>query len=135
VVYNGDIRTREDWLRLKARFPGVTRWMVGRGAAADPFLFGALKGEARPEVARHHDAVRPEAVRHRDPARLKGFLDDYLAASLEELYGPASVLGRMKELWSYLHQSFVQGERLWKAVRVCRTVEEYRRVAESALVR
>jgi hypothetical protein len=34
----------------------------------------------------------------------------------------------MKELWSYLHQSFDQGERLWRSVRVCRTVEEYRRV-------
>jgi tRNA-dihydrouridine synthase len=124
VVYNGDIRTREEWLRLKARFPSVTRWMVGRGVAVDPFLFGRLRDEARPEVARHHDA-----------ARLKGFLDDYLAASLEELYGPASVLGRMKELWSYLHRSFADGERLWRGVRVCRTVDEYRRVVEEGSFR
>ena len=115
VVYNGDIRTREDWLRLKARFPHITRWMIGRGAAVDLFLFGRLKDAA-------HSA---------DPARLRGFLDDYLAASVEELYGPASVLGRMKELWSYLHQSFAQGERIWRGVRVCRTVDEYRRVVDA----
>ncbi|MDR2850090.1 MAG: tRNA-dihydrouridine synthase family protein [Verrucomicrobiota bacterium] len=117
VVYNGDIRSRADWLRFKARLPGVTRWMVGRGAAADPFLFGALRQDAPPA---------------RDPERLKGFLDEYLAACVEELYGPASVLGRMKELWSYLHRSFAQGERLWLGVRVCRTVDEYRRVADGA---
>lgn len=117
VVYNGDIRTRADFLRLKARFPHITRWMVGRGAAVDPFLFGKLK----------EDTQRDE------PERLKSFLDDYLAASVEELYGPASVLGRMKELWSYLHQSFAQGERIWRNVRVCRTVEEYRRVADEAV--
>jgi tRNA-dihydrouridine synthase len=117
VVYNGDIRSRADFLRFKALFPSVTRWMAGRGAAADPFLFGELRLETPPP---------------RDPARLKGFLDDYLSASVEELHGPASVLGRMKELWSYLHQSFDDGERLWRTVRVCRTVEEYRRVAGEA---
>ena len=113
VVYNGDLRTRRDYLRLKARFPGITRWMIGRGLAIDPFQlerFGASEAPAR------------------DLARLKGFLDDYVALSLGELYGPVSVLGRMKELWSYLHQSLRQGERLWRSVRICRTLEEYHRV-------
>lgn len=117
VVYNGDIRTRGDWQRLKARFPHVTRWMIGRGVAVDPFLFGRLKGEAQSDEA----------------ARLKGFLDEYLAVSAEELYGPASMLGRMKELWSYLHQAFAQGEHLWRSVRVCRTVDEYRRVVDEVV--
>lgn len=115
VVYNGDIRTRGDYLRLKARFPGISRWMIGRGLAADPFLIERIRRDG--EVAR-------------DPERLKGFLDDCLAVSVGELFGPASVLGRMKELWSYQHLSLRQGERIWKSVRVCRTVEEYRRVVE-----
>jgi len=115
VVYNGDIRTRGDLLRLKARFPAVARWMIGRGLASDPFLIERIRREGG------------EAAR--EPERLKGFLDDYLAVSVGELYGPASVLGRMKELWSYLHLSLRQGERIWRSVRVCRTVEEYRRVA------
>jgi tRNA-dihydrouridine synthase len=115
VVYNGDIRTRGDFLRLKARFPSVTRWMIGRGLAADPFLVQRLRGGAESP---------------REAGRLKGFLDDYLAANEEELYGPASVLGRMKELWGYLHASLRQGERAWNAVKICRTLEEYRRVVE-----
>ena len=115
VVYNGDIRTRGDFLRLKGRFPAVSRWMIGRGIAADPFLVERIR----------HGAEKP-----REPLRLKGFLDAYLAQNTGELYGPASVLGRMKELWGYLHLSLRQGERIWKSVRVCRTVEEYQRVVD-----
>ena len=115
VVYNGDIRTHGDYLRLKARFPGVTRWMIGRGLAMDPFL-----------IAR----IRHDHAGEREVARLKGFLDDYVAASAEELYGPVSVLGRMKELWGYLHLSLRQGERVWNSVKICRTMDEYRRVVE-----
>lgn len=110
LVYNGDIRTLQDWQRLKQRFPEVTRWMVGRGAVVNLWLLGELAGGRQAEPL---------------PERLKGFLDDYLAACNSELYGPAAVLGRMKELWSYLHQSLRQGERIWQAVRVCRTPAEY----------
>ncbi len=115
VVYNGDIRTRQDYLRLKARFPGISRWMIGRGLAIDPFLIGRLRSDDAPK---------------REVARLKGFLDDYVAMNTEELYGPASVLGRMKELWGYLHLSLCQGERVWRGVRVCRTLDEYHRVVD-----
>jgi len=113
VVYNGDIRTNRDYLRLKARFPGITRWMIGRGVATDPFLI---------------ERIRRKKTAARDPARLKGFLDDYVAVNTEELYGPASVLGRMKELWGYLHLALRQGERIWVSVRICRTMDEYHRV-------
>ena len=115
VVYNGDIRTRGDYARLKARFPGVTRWMIGRGLAIDPFLI---------------ERIRRESEGERQVARLKGFLDDTVAASAEELFGPVSVLGRLKELWSYLHLSLRQGERVWNGVKICRTMDEYHRVVE-----
>lgn len=115
LVYNGDIRTRQDWLRLKQRFPAVTRWMVGRGAVVNLALFGELADEQAPAPSLE---------------KLKGFLDDYLAACAEELYGPAAVLGRMKELWSYLHQSLSEGERLWQTVRICRTLDEYARAVD-----
>jgi tRNA-dihydrouridine synthase len=116
VVYNGDIRTRGDFMRLKARFPAVSRWMVGRGLAIDPFLV---------------ERLRSDTPHTREIERLKGFLDDYVAQSMEELYGPASVLGRMKELWGYLHGVLCQGERVWNGIKICRTMEEYHRVVES----
>lgn len=120
VVYNGDIRTRGDLARLKRRFPSVGRWMIGRGVASDPFLIERIRGEGDPP---------------RDPARLRGFLDDYLAANEAELYGPASVLGRMKELWGYLRASLAAGDRAWAAVRISRTVDEYRRAVDDVFGR
>ena len=115
VVYNGDIRTCADWKRLKERFPQVTRWMIGRGLAANPAVMASIRaGE---------DLPFPRS-------RIRGLLERYLALTEEELCGRGSVLGRMKELWSYLAVSFADGERLWTSVKLCRTVDEYRRVLE-----
>lgn len=113
VVYNGDIKTAADWARLKERFPQITRWMIGRGLAMNPSLLGSIR------------AGRDLPV---DTARLRQFLAAYLAAAETELSGPASILGRMKELWSYLRFSFRNGESLWKSVRLCRTLGEYKSV-------
>ena len=112
VVYNGDIRTRDDFVAMRARFPGICRWMIGRGLAANPFLI---------------EDIRDGVPAMRDTGRLQSFLDEYLAACEEELHGPASVLGRMKELWSYLHAFFPNGGRLWDTIKICRTLDEYRR--------
>jgi tRNA-dihydrouridine synthase len=114
VVYNGDIRTRDDFLAMKTRFPGISRWMIGRGLAMNPFLIEEIKN-APPATREMH--------------RLKSFLDDYLLACEDELHGPAPVLGRMKELWSYRHALFPHGARLWDAIKICRTLGEYRRVS------
>jgi len=112
VVYNGDIRTRDDFLAMQARFPNINRWMIGRGLAMNPFLI---------------EDIRNGVPATRDMNRLHSFLDDYLAACEEELHGPAPVLGRMKELWGYLHAFFPNGGRLWDAIKICRTLDEYRR--------
>jgi tRNA-dihydrouridine synthase B len=114
VVYNGDIRTRRDLERLRAAFPAVASWMIGRGVAADPFLPERLRGDTTP----------------RDPGRLRAFLDDYLAESAAELSGPAALLGRLKELWRHLHLLFAEGESLWQDIRRCRRLDDYRRAVE-----
>ena len=112
VVYNGDIRTRDDFLSMQARFPDIRQWMIGRGLAMNPFLI---------------EDIRNGVPATRDMTRLYSFLDDYVAACADELHGPASVLGRMKELWGYLHTFFPHGDRLWDAIKICRTLDEYRR--------
>jgi tRNA-dihydrouridine synthase B len=38
VVYNGDIKTPEDFKRLSQRFGDVSRWMIGRWFLSNPFL-------------------------------------------------------------------------------------------------
>lgn len=114
VVYNGDIRCVADLEVLQGRFPGVERWMIGRGLAIDPFLVERIRGGCE--------------AGERSVERLRGFLDEYLALSEGELYGPRAVLGRMKELWSYLRLLLCDGERIWSGVKICRSLDEYRRV-------
>lgn len=38
VVYNGDIFSKQDFNRLKMRFPSVCDWMIGRGLLFNPCL-------------------------------------------------------------------------------------------------
>ncbi len=44
VIYNGDLRTAEDVLRLKERFPDLPGLMIGRGLLSDPSLARQLRG-------------------------------------------------------------------------------------------
>jgi tRNA-dihydrouridine synthase len=119
VIYNGDIRTRADYARLKARFPSVTGWMIGRGLVADPFLASAIRGDDDPTRDRL--------------AEIRSFADDLLEAYRAELSGPAHVMDRMKELWTYLGDSFPGGERFRKKVHRTHSLSRYRRMVEEFL--
>lgn len=44
IIYNGDIFSKEDFVRLKSRFPFVNQWMIGRGLIRNPFLAAEIKG-------------------------------------------------------------------------------------------
>ena len=52
-------------------------------------------------------------------------LPRYVAASSAELYGPSSVLGRMKELLAYW-KDLPRWRRLWPVVKIARTLDEFR---------
>ncbi|NLF23034.1 MAG: tRNA-dihydrouridine synthase family protein [Lentisphaerae bacterium] len=114
VCYNGDIRTAADLAELRRRFPAVSGWMIGRGIIADPFLPGRIRGDPRPVAIE----------------RLRAFLDDFGDQSAHELSGPAPLLGRLKELWSYLHARFVDGPFLWRQIRTSRHPDDYRRILD-----
>ena len=116
VIYNGDIQSMEDFARLRTRFPSVTGWMIGRGAVMDPSLPLAIRGESVPNeretLRRFHDALYA----------------DYRA----ELFGPSPVLGRMKELWGYLHVRFQNGVDILRRIQRSTSLEEFERHAERA---
>lgn len=90
VVYNGDIRDRSGFETLKARFPSIQDWMIGRGAVVDPFLPALLKGEHLP----------PDPL-----AAIRAFHDDLYGLYRDALCGPGHLLDKMKEVWTYLGAS------------------------------
>ncbi len=119
MVYNGDIRTAADGEVLRAIFPDVRHWMIGRGLLADPFLAERLRGHAAP----------------REMRRVQAFLDDLLAAVCAEAHGEKPALGRLKELWGYLAPSLCRDGVLWKQIRLCHRIDEYRRTVDGWLGR
>ena len=103
VVYNGDISDVPAFEALRARFPRVSGWMIGRAAVSDPFLPGLIKGGSLPP----------------DPgASIRAFHDGLYFDYREALDGQRHVLDKMKELWSYLGRSFPDsGEALKKIAK------------------
>lgn len=115
VVYNGDIRSAEDCHRLAGRFPQVHRWMLGRGLVANPLLAAEIKGY--PSTGR--------------VAALQRFHDELFDGYKERLRGPRSVLGKMKELWFYLSQSFCDGPEVLKRIQRSKTLTQYETIVDA----
>ncbi|MBO4854023.1 MAG: tRNA-dihydrouridine synthase family protein [Oscillospiraceae bacterium] len=107
LVYNGDVTAPDD----PAFLGGAV--MVGRGLLSDPALLRRSRGGAaasREELHRYHDALA------------QGY-----AAAL----GDEAALHRMWELWAYLIDAFPGGAPYLKRIRKCRSLTEYRPLAET----
>lgn len=134
VFYNGDILTKSDFHYLREMFPGVAGWMIGRGAVIDPFLPSRLRAAAADETDTRcmsppdYGADGDGKAEADHIKRLRAFLEEYYELSASELCGPAPLMGRIKELWSYLHRRFVDGDFLWKQIRTCRQPAAYQRI-------
>lgn len=109
LVYNGDLRSLADFDRLTARFPSLSRWMIGRGLVANPFLVESLR------------AGRDT----RDIARFHAWHQTLLEAIAADAPGEHALIGHLKELWSYLAPSFLHGDRLWNSLKLTRTRAEF----------
>jgi tRNA-dihydrouridine synthase len=110
LVYNGDIVSRAAYEGLKARFPGIDEWMIGRGAVANPFL---------PE-----EIMMGEVAGDRD-ARLRAWHDDLYRSYREVLSGPAHPLDKMKEIWGYLGALFPGKAKALERIARAKTFEGY----------
>lgn len=114
VVYNGDIADLSAFEALQQRFPGVTVWMIGRGAVSDPFLCSTLKGRTM-----HAD----ERTR-----RFRKYHDALYAGYARRLNGPSHLLSRMKGLWFYFEKSIEGGKGVQKRINKARNIRHYEAV-------
>jgi tRNA-dihydrouridine synthase B len=113
VVYNGDITTVTVYQKLAERFPAISRWMIGRGVLADPFLAEAITGMA---IGKKEEILQ----------RIRLFHDDLYTGYQEQLEGPGHLLGRMKQLWLYLIFSFPEQGKILKKIKKASTEQQYR---------
>lgn len=110
VVYNGDIFTPEDAARVLKRYPAVAGLMLGRGLCRNPCLAEEiLSGPLPDEEKRRRAADFAEA------------LEEIYAA---QLCGPAPLMGRLKELWGYLHATFENGSEGLRRIQRATTLSQ-----------
>ncbi len=114
IVYNGDIQTVQEFRTLQKQFPGVSKWMIGRGALADPFLAGNIK----------------ELYTNTHILQIEAFHQELFECYRELLSGQSHLLGHMKQLWMYLAVIFPAQQKGWKKIKKCRTESQYQAVVE-----
>ena len=102
LVYNGDIVSRESFERIREVVQPVNHFMLGRGLLANPFLAEEICGGA------YNAPERTE--------RLHNYVLDLYEDRLRHAGGSPKVLGRIKELWSYLMNSFDEPQVVWRKI-------------------
>ncbi len=110
LSYNGDLFTRDDIERFRARFPDAETVMLGRGLVADP---GLLAGGGSQTLRRFHDA---------------------LCEQYPVVFGSEnSALHRMKAIWDYGIGRWPDGARWKKRLIKTKRWDDYLTLAHELL--
>jgi len=110
LVYNGDIFSLKEFLPLQTRFQPLNRWMIGRGLLADPFLPARIKGLN---------------IEDDEQALIRKFVDDLYSSYRKQMNDSLSVIGILKEYWSYLANSFDDSHKVFKKLKKVNDFEGY----------
>ena len=116
-------------------------YMLGRGILANPFLAEDIKASV---IARRNDeaiqkSVSLDCIVPRNDAKLQSERTERLHNYVIDLYedrlhhagGSPKVLGRMKELWSYLMNSFEEPQVVWRKIKKINALNEYEEAVET----
>lgn len=115
LVYNGDINTREDFFKLKNRYPEVQHWMLGRGILTNIFLIDQLKG------------ITVDQNRKRD------FYDE-IYYQISKFYTlENTMLQKLKEFWMYFSLNFNESSKIWKKIKKTKNLNEYTEIVNELM--
>ena len=65
--------------------------------------------------------------------RLRAYVIDLYEDRLRHAGGSPKVLGRMKELWSYLMNSFEEPQVVWRKIKKINALKDYEEAVETIL--
>ena len=115
LVYNGDIVSKGSFATISQAVQPVDEFMLGRGLLANPLLAEDIKGIV-------NERNRTE--------RLHEYVVALYEDRLHHAGGSPKVLGRMKELWSYLMNSFEEPQTVWRRIKKLNALKEYEDAVE-----
>jgi tRNA-dihydrouridine synthase B len=116
IVYNGDINDLATFKIFSERFKTVDRWMIGRGALANPFLPATIKN------GKDGSANKVEVFR--------AFYDDLFEQYRQAFHGPGHLLDRMKGFWTYFSRSFQNSRQIKKKIHRTQTLDRYLKIVD-----
>ena len=138
LVYNGDIVSVESFERISNAVQPVNNFMLGRGLLANPFLAEDIKASVIKN--RNNKAIQgsdsldcfvPRNDAKRQTERLHNYVLDLYEDRLRHAGGSPKVLGRMKELWSYLMYSFDEPQDIWRKIKKINALKDYEEAMET----
>lgn len=135
MVYNGDIFSVERFNIIRHGVQPVNQFMLGRGILANPFLAEEIKTLECFDVPR----IDAKPVSNNGTAlltmtkteRLHNYVLDLYEDRLHHAGGSPKVLGRMKELWSYLMYSFDNPQDIWRKIKKINVLKDYEEAVET----
>ncbi len=113
LTYNGDITSAEEFEELQQLFPGITNWMIGRGAMVNPALFEEIK------TGRFDDS---ETYRSRLLVFTDHLENSLVACNPDKGYA----LSKLKSYWEYLADELDDGNKLFRKLKKTKTLSEFR---------
>lgn len=131
LCYNGDICTASDYRKIAECFPNIQSVMIGRGILKNPGLVGAVRAECN-DTAKCMQTEKCGQAKTAAPTddilpkeRLRAFHDDILNGYMAVMSGDKNTLFKMKELWVYLAEQFVEPDKYIKKIRKSERVRDY----------
>lgn len=112
LCYNGEITSPKSYETLLTCVPETDCIMVGRGILRNPALAAQLKKKNAAELFTREN--------------LKAFHDEIFAGYAAQMAGETPTLFKMKDLWTYLSESFAASDRYLKKIRKSSDYTEYK---------
>ena len=135
LVYNGDIFSVNSFEQIQKSVSPINQFMLGRGILANPFLAEQIKNNTMDvcDASLQGQPVGTHRVcppTHNKTERLHAYVLDLYENRLRHAGGSPKVLGRMKELWSYLMNSFEEPQVVWRKIKKINALKEYEEAVE-----
>ena len=114
LCYNGEIHTPADVQALQNNFPDLPSVMIGREILRRPYLLEQME----------------TGCATASPDTLRTFHDAVYAGYQQRMSGEMPVLYKMKDLWTYLCNSFAHPEKALKKIRKANHFPDYEKAVQ-----
>jgi tRNA-dihydrouridine synthase B len=112
LYYNGDITSVAAWRKMKAQFPTINHWMIGRGLIADPFLPSMIQANTEEYPTDKLDIF-------------KDFHEHLFNAFDNTLSGKGHTIMKMQSYWEYFAASFPNAKKTIKKINKAKNIPAY----------